>query len=75
MHSASLPAPGTIWKHRPTNRLMRVVLTDEFSICAHNAELAAREPKLPMVSWLGDPDTFARAFRPADPDQYPPTAN
>jgi hypothetical protein len=72
--SPTLPAPGTIWKHKITSRLMRAVIVTETAITAHNCELAMRDHNIPMASWSGPPENFARAFTPASATAYPPTA-
>jgi hypothetical protein len=73
--TSNLPTPGSVWLHKKTARLMRAVLVDSTEIIAHNCELAARTPGLPMASWSGTPDQFARAFIQQSPDLYPATAN
>ena len=72
--NSQLPLPGSIWKHKISARIMRAVIADESQVIAHNCELAMTDGSLPMVSWSGTPDTFARAFRPADPAKYPKSA-
>ncbi len=71
----TLPKPGSVWLHKITKRLMRAAIVDQTAIIAHNCELAAREPSLPMVSWAGDPELFLRAFKEASPEMYPATHN
>lgn len=70
----SFPAPGTIWKHKKTQRSMRAVIANVDEVIAHNAELAMVHPEIPMTSWRGTPEEFARAFVPASALSYPATA-
>lgn len=72
--NSQLPLPGSVWLHKITSRLMRASISDESIVIAHNCEAAMQDPKIPMVSWSGTPETFARAFRPANPSNYPQTA-
>ena len=68
-----LPVPGSIWRHKITSRRMRVILSDEASIVAHNCEEAIIESRIPMTSWSGTPAEFRRAFRPASAPPPPTT--
>jgi hypothetical protein len=73
--NAQLPEPGSIWKHKKTSRLMRVIISDESQVIVHNCELAMRDDGIPMTSWSDTPATFARGFIPASATNYPRTHN
>lgn len=60
--NAALPSPGTVWLHRKTARIMRVIISEE-TIILHNCELAARVHEIRMCAWLGTFDQFRRSFR------------
>jgi len=52
---------------------MRVVLSDETEIVAHDCEMKMRL-NATMVSWAGDLEAFFQMFQPFPQDQYPKTA-